>query len=375
MERSDLARCERIVVKVGTSTLTHPTHQLNLMRMEVLVREMADIHNQGKELLLVSSGAIGLGVARLGLKEPPRTLPMKQAMAAVGQGTLVHMYEKLFSEYSKTVAQVLLTKDDFNERLRYLNSRNTLLTLLGLGVIPIINENDTVVVDEIKFGDNDTLSALVAGEVDADLLVILSDIDGLYDDDPRQNPKARRLPEVYEITDEMEKKSHRRGTKLASGGMYTKLLAAKIVMAAGIPMVVAHGAEKNVLRRIIAGEPLGTLFVPKESRMQARKRWIAFGSACQGKVYIDNGAKEAVLHRGKSLLPSGITGVEGIFERGNVISLVDLEGHEFARGITNYSAEEIKLIAGKKTSQIERILGHKDYDEVIHRNNLTVYEA
>ncbi|ADI01490.1 MAG TPA: glutamate 5-kinase [Syntrophothermus lipocalidus] len=375
MERSDLARCERIVVKVGTSTLTHPTHQLNLMRMEVLVREMADIHNQGKELLLVSSGAIGLGVARLGLKEPPRTLPMKQAMAAVGQGTLVHMYEKLFSEYSKTVAQVLLTKDDFNERLRYLNSRNTLLTLLGLGVIPIINENDTVVVDEIKFGDNDTLSALVAGAVDADLLVILSDIDGLYDDDPRQNPKARRLPEVYEITDEMEKKSHRRGTKLASGGMYTKLLAAKIVMAAGIPMVVAHGAEKNVLRRIIAGEPLGTLFVPKESRMQARKRWIAFGSACQGKVYIDNGAKEAVLHRGKSLLPSGITGVEGIFERGNVISLVDLEGHEFARGITNYSAEEIKLIAGKKTSQIERILGHKDYDEVIHRNNLTVYEA
>ncbi len=375
MERSDLARCERIVVKVGTSTLTHPTHQLNLMRMEVLVREMADIHNQGKELLLVSSGAIGLGVARLGLKEPPRTLPMKQAMAAVGQGTLVHMYEKLFSEYSKTVAQVLLTKDDFNERLRYLNSRNTLLTLLGLGVIPIINENDTVVVDEIKFGDNDTLSALVAGAVDADLLVILSDIDGLYDDDPRQNPKARRLPEVYEITDEMEKKSHRRGTKLASGGMYTKLLAAKIVMAAGIPMVVAHGAEKNVLRRIIAGEPLGTLFVPKESRMQARKRWIAFGSACQGKVYIDNGAKEAVLHRGKSLLPSGITGVEGIFERGNVISLVDLEGHEFARGITNYSAEEIKLIAGKKTSQIERILGHKDYDEVIHRNNLTVYET
>jgi len=300
---------------------------------------------------------------------------MKQAMAAVGQGTLVHMYEKLFSEYSKTVAQVLLTKDDFNERLRYLNSRNTLLTLLGLGVIPIINENDTVVVDEIKFGDNDTLSALVAGAVDADLLVILSDIDGLYDDDPRQNPKARRLPEVYEITDEMEKKSHRRGTKLASGGMYTKLLAAKIVMAAGIPMVVAHGAEKNVLRRIIAGEPLGTLFVPKESRMQARKRWIAFGSACQGKVYIDNGAKEAVLHRGKSLLPSGITGVEGIFERGNVISLADLEGHEFARGITNYSAEEIKLIAGKKTSQIERILGHKDYDEVIHRNNLTVYEA
>ncbi len=376
MERSDLSRCQRIVVKVGTSTLTHPTNQLNLMRMEVLVREMADLHNQGRELLLVSSGAIGLGVARLGLKEPPHTLPMKQAMAAVGQGTLVHMYEKFFLEYSKIVAQVLLTKDDFNERLRYLNSRNTLLTLLGLGVIPIINENDTVVVDEIKFGDNDTLSALVAGAVDADLLIILSDIDGLYDDDPRRNPKANRIYEVYEITEDMEKRSHRRGTKLASGGMYTKLLAAKIVMAAGIPMVVAHGAEKNVLRRIVAGEPsLGTLFVPKESRMQARKRWIAFGSACQGRIWVDEGAKEAIIHRGKSLLPSGISKVEGDFERGNVVSIVDKEGHEFARGISNYSAQEIRLIAGKKTSQIERILGHKDYDEVIHRNNLTVYET
>lgn len=374
MDRQELLDCKRVVVKVGTSTLTHATDHLNLMRMENLAREVADIHNQGREILLVSSGAIGVGSSRFGLREPPRTIPMKQAMAAVGQGALLHMYEKFFGEYGKVVAQVLLTKDDFNERLRYLNSRNTLLTLLSLGVIPIINENDTVVVDEIRFGDNDTLSALVAGSVDADLLVILSDIDGLYDDDPRQNPRARWLPEVYEITEEMEKRSHGRGSKLASGGMFTKLLAAKIVMAAGIPMVVAQGAEKDVLRRILAGECLGTLFVPKESRMQARKRWIAFGSSPQGRVLVDKGAEEAINLHGKSLLPSGVTGVEGTFERGSVVSIVSPDGREFARGISNYSAEEIILIAGKKTSQIERVLGSKDYDEVIHRNNLTTFD-
>lgn len=374
MERKNLTQCKRIVVKVGTSTLTHPTEQLNLLRMENLAREMSDLHNQGKELLLVSSGAIGVGVGRFGLKEPPRTIPMKQAMAAVGQGTLLHMYEKFFAEYGKTVAQVLLTKDDFTERLRYLNGRNALLTLLSLGVIPIINENDTVVIDEIKFGDNDTLSALVAGLVDADLLIILSDIDGLYDDDPRLNPAARRLPEVYEITGEMEDRSRTRGTRLASGGMYTKLVAARMVMAAGIPLVIANGSEKNVLRCILAGECLGTLFVPRENKMQARKQWIAFGSASQGQVYVDEGAEEAIRLRGKSLLPSGVTRVEGDFERGNVVSLISPAGKEFARGITNYAAEEIALIAGKKTSQIERILGSKDYDEIIHRNNLTLYD-
>jgi len=374
MERKNLTQCKRIVVKVGTSTLTHPTEQLNLLRMENLAREMSDLHNQGKELLLVSSGAIGVGVGRFGLKEPPRTIPMKQAMAAVGQGTLLHMYEKFFAEYGKTVAQVLLTKDDFTERLRYLNGRNALLTLLSLGVIPIINENDTVVIDEIKFGDNDTLSALVAGLVDADLLIILSDIDGLYDDDPRLNPAARRLPEVYEITGEMEDRSRTRGTRLASGGMYTKLVAARMVMAAGIPLVIANGSEKNVLRCILAGECLGTLFVPRENKMQARKQWIAFGSASQGQVYVDEGAEEAIRLRGKSLLPSGVTRVEGDFERGNVVSLISPAGKEFARGITNYAAAEIALIAGKKTSQIERILGSKDYDEIIHRNNLTLYD-
>ncbi|NLU50324.1 MAG: glutamate 5-kinase [Syntrophomonadaceae bacterium] len=374
MERKNLTQCKRIVVKVGTSTLTHPTEQLNLLRMENLAREMSDLHNQGKELLLVSSGAIGVGVGRFGLKEPPRTIPMKQAMAAVGQGTLLHMYEKFFAEYGKTVAQVLLTKDDFTERMRYLNGRNALLTLLSLGVIPIINENDTVVIDEIKFGDNDTLSALVAGLVDADLLIILSDIDGLYDDDPRLNPAARRLPEVYEITGEMEDRSRTRGTRLASGGMYTKLVAARMVMAAGIPLVIANGSEKNVLRCILAGECLGTLFVPRENKMQARKQWIAFGSASQGQVYVDEGAEEAIRLRGKSLLPSGVTRVEGDFERGNVVSLISPAGKEFARGITNYAAEEIALIAGKKTSQIERILGSKDYDEIIHRNNLTLYD-
>ncbi len=372
LNRQELTDCKRIVVKVGTSTLTHNTDQLNLMRMESLTRELADLHNQGRDVLLVSSGAIGVGVGRFGLKEAPRTLPMKQALAAVGQGTLLHMYEKLFAEYGKIVAQVLLTKDDFQERLRYLNCRNTLLTLLSLGVIPIINENDTVVLDEIKFGDNDTLSALVAGSVNADLLIILSDIDGLYDDDPRRNPEAKRRSEVYEITEEMEKSSHSRGTKLASGGMYTKLLAARMVMTAGIPMVVADGADKDILRRIIAGEQVGTLFVPRENKMHARERWIAFSSFPQGSIQVDTGARDAIYKRGKSLLPGGVVGVDGDFERGEVVAIIDPDGHEFARGITNYSAGEIRLIAGQKTSQIEQILGGKDYDEVIHRNNLTL---
>ncbi|MCR4399341.1 MAG: glutamate 5-kinase [Syntrophomonadaceae bacterium] len=367
--------CKRVVVKVGTSTITHPTEQLNLMRMERLVRELADIHSQGIETLLVTSGAIGVGVARFGLREPPQTIPMKQAMAAVGQGTLMHMYEKFFAEYGKIVAQVLVTKDDFSERLRYINGRNTLLTLLSLGVIPIINENDTVVTDEIRFGDNDTLSALVAGAADADLLVILSDIDGLYDDDPRLNPAARRLPEVHEISAELEEHSKTRGTRMASGGMYTKLIAARMVMAAGIPMVIAHGAEDNVLHRVLAGEETGTVFVPRENRMQARKHWIAFAGSPQGEIIVDQGAYEAIRRRGKSLLPAGIAAVRGRFERGNVVSLLSPEGKEFARGIANYSAEEIARIAGRKTSQIEKILGSKDFDEVIHRNNLTLYEA
>lgn len=369
---SRLEKCQRIVFKVGTSTLTYANGQLNLHRIERLVRELADLHNQGKEVLLVSSGAIGVGANRMGYRKAPRTIPGKQALAAIGQGALLQLYEKLFAEYSKIVAQVLLTRGDLDDRIRYLNATNTLLTLLDMQVIPIINENDTVVIEEIKFGDNDTLSAMVAGLVDADLLLILSDVNGLYDCDPRSNDNACLLSEVSDISTEMEDNSRSRGSKFSSGGMYTKLRAARMCMAAGIPMVIANSDEHDVIRRVVAGEELGTLFVPGEKKMHAREKWIAFGTLVQGKVIVDGGAEKALLKGGKSLLASGITDVEGHFDRGTVIAVETSGGKEFARGLVNYSAEEIKLIAGKQSSEIEEVLGEKDYDEVIHRNNLWI---
>ncbi|HWP97208.1 MAG TPA: glutamate 5-kinase [Syntrophomonadaceae bacterium] len=365
-------RLRRLVVKVGTSTLTYSNGQLNLQRIEILLRQLADLHNRGMEIILVSSGAIGVGAIRMGWKKAPKTMPEKQALAAIGQGALLHLYEKLFAEYGKIVAQVLLTRGDFDERVRYLNATNALLAILGLQVIPIVNENDTVATEEIKFGDNDTLSALVAGMVDADLLIILSDVDGLYDSDPRMHDGARLLDEVGEITDLMEENSASRGSTFSSGGMFTKLKAARICIAAGVPMIIANSAEDDVLRRAVAGERVGTLFVPHQGRMQARKKWIAFGSLAQGNVTVDAGACNALLERGKSLLPSGIVSVEGDFDRGTVVDVCNADGERIARGLVNYSAEELKRIAGKKTGDIEKLLGDKDYDEAIHRNNLWV---
>lgn len=370
--RNSFKHCQRVVIKVGTSTLTYPNGQLNLNRIERLVREMADLHNRGKEILLVSSGAIGIGANRMGLKSVPRTLPEKQALAAIGQGSLLHMYEKLFAEYGQTIAQVLLTRDDLNERMRYLNATNTLLAILNMKVIPVINENDTVVVEEIRFGDNDTLSSLVAGIVNADLLIILSDVDGLYDCDPRHNTDATLMNEVQEIDAAMEENAGTHGIEFSTGGMLTKLRAARICMAAGIPMVIANSDEEQVVSRIVAGENIGTLFIPRENRMHAREKWIAFGTVVSGKITVDQGACTALLKKGKSLLPSGIQKVEGDFQRGDVVTVEDAGGQEIARGMVNYSAEEISLIAGRRSTEIEKILGSKDYDEVIHRNNLWV---
>ncbi len=371
-KRKKLANAYRVVIKLGTSTLTHANGKLNLYRIEQLVREMADLHNRDLEVILVSSGAIRVGANRMGMKKIPTTIPEKQALAAIGQGALMQLYEKLFAEYNLTVAQVLLTRGDFDERIRYLNATNALLALLKMEVIPIINENDTVAVEEIKFGDNDTLSALVAGLTDADLLIILSDVDGLYDADPRLAENARLLTKVTEITSTMEDRSHNRGSSFASGGMFTKLKAARICMASGIPMVIANSAVDNVIRRIAAGEEVGTLFVPREAKMHAREKWLAFGSLMQGSIEVDEGAVTALTKKGRSLLASGITGVSGEFERGAVVGVVTPAGIEIARGITNFNAGEVRLIAGHKSSEIEHILGEKDYDEVIHRNNLWV---
>lgn len=362
---------QRLVVKIGSSTLTYSTGKLNLYQLERLVREIADLKHQGLEIILVTSGAVGAGMGKLGLEERPKNIPEKQALAAIGQGILMHMYEKFFSEYDKTVAQVLLTREDFMNRGRYLNARNTLLTLLRLGVIPIINENDTVAFEEIKFGDNDTLAALVSGLVDADLLILLSDIDGLYTADPRQDATAQLIKVVEELTPEIIEFAGGAGTKLGSGGMMTKLQAAKIASNSGIPMMVINGSREGIIREITQGANPGTLFMPREHRINMRKTWIAVASKANGRLYVDRGAEKALIEKGKSLLPSGITKVEGNFKRGCVVKIIG-PSHEIARGIVNYEASEIEQIKGCQSQEIEKILGHKDYDEVIHRDNLTL---
>ncbi|MBA7631623.1 Glutamate 5-kinase [subsurface metagenome] len=338
--------------------------------MEEIVDQLASLQKENREIILVTSGAIASGMGRLNLKRLA-SMPQKQAAAAIGQNLLMGIYERLFKKRGCLVAQVLLTSEDIQDRERYLNARNTLLTLLNYKAIPIVNENDTVAVDEIKFGDNDTLSALVASKVEADLLIILTDTKGLYTTDPKRRRGARFIEEVSEITPQLEKMASGPGTLRGTGGMVTKLRAAKITRSSGIAMVIADGRMGNVIKRLLAGERLGTLFLPKK-RLKSRKRWIAFGVILKGKVRVDEGAKEAISKRGKSLLPSGITEVRGEFSIGDGVSIIDEEGEEFARGIVSYSSNEIDEIKGKKTQEIRKILGYKDYDEIIHRDNLVI---
>ena len=372
-ERATLKGVKRIVIKVGSSTITYGNGKRNFSRIDHLAREIADLANQGKEIILVSSGAVAVGVDRLGLPAKPKTIPGKQAAAAVGQGVLMHTYEKIFAEYGQIVAQVLLTRVDSVDRHRYTNSRNTFLALLEHKVIPIVNENDVVAIDELKIGDNDNLSALVAGIVDADLLIILSDVDGLYTANPQKDPNAKLVPEVTDITPEIEASAGDAGSQVGTGGMYTKIQAAKMATSSGINMVIASGEEKDAISRILEGEEIGTLFVSRENRLQFRKRWLAFGARIAGKIVIDDGCAKAVRKAGGcSILPAGIADVDGEFEAGNTISVVNKNGHELARGLTNYSSEELTLIKGAKTSEIENILGHKHFDEVIHRDDLVI---
>lgn len=372
--KKPVMKWDRIVVKVGTSTLTHATGKLDLKQIEKLVRELADLMNQGKEIVLVTSGAVGAGLGRLGFSKKPRSLREKQAVAAVGQGILLHMYEKIFAEYGQIVAQILLTRDDFSERKRYLNIRHTFSQLMEYGVIPIVNENDTTAVDELKFGDNDSLAALVAGAIDADLLILLTDIEGLYDAHPKLYPDAKKIDLIAEITPEIELLAGGAGSYLGTGGMSTKIQAAKICTNSGIPMVIANGSKEGVLDEIIKGEQIGTLFLPREEKLCGRKKWIAYGSALAGKIVIDAGAADALIKEGKSLLPIGIVEIKGNFEAGATVSVIDTQDIEIARGIANYSAIELDKIKRKKTKEIEAILGHKDYDEAIHRDNLVLWE-
>jgi glutamate 5-kinase len=337
-----------------------------------LARELSDLANQGKEIILVTSGAVGAGMDRLGLAERPKTMPEKQAAAAVGQGILLHTYEKFFGEYGQVVAQVLLTREDSVKRTRYANSRNTLMTLLAMGVIPIINENDAVAVDELKIGDNDTLSAMVASIVDADVLIILSDIEGLYTANPQTDPGARLLPEVSDITPEIEALAGGPGSKQGTGGMYTKIQAAKIAVNSGVAMVIASGGREGVVRDVLSGVEVGTIFLSKENRLQVRKRWLAFGARVGGTVTVDKGCERALLKGGSSLLAAGVKAVDGEFEPGTTIGILTAEGREIARGIANYSAAETKKIMGAHTYEIAAILGSKPYDEVVHRDNMVL---
>ena len=371
-DRTQLQAARRIVVKVGTSTLTHPNGKLNFSRIEGLVRELADAVNAGKQILLVSSGAVGAGMDRLGWKEKPKTIPEKQAAAAVGQGILMHTYEKLFAEYGQVVAQVLLTREDSVNRRRYANSRNTLLTVLNIGVIPIINENDAVSIDELKIGDNDTLSANVAAIVDADVLIILSDVDGVYSANPQTDPQARLLPEISEVTPEVEAMCGGAGTMRGTGGMLTKMAAARMAMNSGIVMVIASGGRDGAVQSILAGKPIGTLFPPRQNRLQFRKRWLAFGARIKGRLKVDKGCAQALLSNGSSLLAAGIKDVEGNFEQGSTVSILNPEGWEIARGLVNYSTGDVRKIMGAHTHEIAEILGHKPYDEVVHRDNLVL---
>lgn len=370
--REDLKQAQRIVVKVGTSTLTYATGKLNLYRMEKLVRELSDLMNQGREVILVTSGAVAVGMERMGLKEKPSEIPAKQALAAVGQGMLMHIYEKLFAEYEQTAAQVLLTKENSVRHNQYSNSRNALLELVKMGAVPIINENDAVAVDELKIGDNDTLSAIVATIVDADALLILSDIEGLYTANPQTDGNARLLTEISEITPEIERMAGGAGSKLGTGGMYTKIQAAKIAVNAGVAMVIASGAADGVVRRVMEGEPLGTLFPARESHLRVRKSWLAFGKRIMGDIVVDEGCEKALLNQGSSILAAGIMDAEGEFKAGNTVRVLSPDGREIARGIVNYAVEDLKKILGRQTNEFSALLEGEIHEEVIHRDNMVL---
>jgi glutamate 5-kinase len=364
---------KRVVVKVGSNVLTED-HGLNLKAIRAISRQIAKLIDEGREVILVSSGAMASGMKKIGLPRRPDEIPKRQAIAAVGQAGLMIAYEKAFERYDKKVAQILLTHEDLSNRKRYLNARNTIYTLLSWQVIPIINENDTVAVEEIKLGDNDNLAAMITLLMDADVLFNLTDIDGLHTKDPRIHTDARFIPMVDAISKSTERVASDIPGALGTGGMLSKIKAAKKVTSAGIPMVIANGLKPNVLTKLFAGKKQGTYFVPKTQRLTSRKCWIAFSLKPQGAIMIDDGAALAILKKGKSLLPSGIVSVKDEFGVGAPVEFKNLNDDLLGVGLVNYSAAEIRQIKGVKSTQIKNILGHKSYDEVIHRDNLALID-
>lgn len=366
---------QTLVVKIGTSSLTQPdTGYLALSTVASLVEVLCTLRHQNHRIVLVSSGAVGVGCSRLGLAERPRTIALKQAVAAVGQGRLMRVYDDLFTSLQQPIAQVLLTRSDFVQRSCYVNVYRTLQELLRLGVVPVVNENDTVAVDELKFGDNDTLSALVASLIEADWLFLLTDVDQLYSADPRHFPGAEPIQRVTRIDQlaDMQVKMGDRGSQWGTGGMVTKITAAQIATSAGVRVVITEGRTPRNILKILRGEAVGTHFDPQPRSASARKRWIAHGLIPAGKLYLDNGAVQAILEGGKSLLAAGITEIEGTFQRQDAVNLCDRRGYEIARGIVNYSSAELDKIRGCRSEDIPTILGVSGAETVVHRDNLVL---
>ena len=366
-----LAQARRVVVKVGSGVLTERSG-LNMRAVQDLAKGVCTLRENGTEVILVSSGAIASGLNKVGVSKRPQSVSQQQAMAAVGQASLIMAYEEAFGVHGQKVAQVLLTRDDLTHRRRYLNARNTLFTLLSWRIIPIINENDTVVADEIKFGDNDNLSAMVTNLTDSHMLVNLTNIDGLFDKDPRTHKDAK----LIRVIDKVDRKVGRYASSipgfLGTGGMASKIKAAQKVAAGGVPTIIANGLKPEILTQIFSGEEEGTLFLPRQAPLCSRKHWIAFTKSPKGEIVIDQGAEKALMEKGKSLLPSGIKGVKGRFRLGNSVLLMSESGREIAVGMVNYDSSDIIKIMGAKSTEIEARLGFKHDDEVIHRDNLVL---
>jgi len=365
-------KVSRIVIKVGTNILSRADGLLDVAFISRLAERAAEVLAAGHEVVVVSSGAIGAGCGRLGLTERPKALAMKQAVAAVGQVALMERYEEAFGKHRIVIAQVLLSREDLGDRARYLNARNTLNTLLDLNIVPIVNENDTVATDEIQFGDNDTLAALIAAKLEADRLIILTDVDGVFSGDPKKRG-CELISRIEKITPAFERSiCGESGSAFATGGMKAKIQAAKIALASGVTVHIANGRTPGVVRDILAGKEAGTCFLPGERVLEARKRWIGFSARVKGTLVVDDGARAALTEKHRSLLPSGITGVSGSFAGGDIVSIRTAGGEEIARGMAEFSSAEVSRIRGEKSARVRDLLGRECAAEVVHRNNLVI---
>jgi glutamate 5-kinase len=375
MRQELLKSVKRVVIKIGSRVLTDDEGALDMAVIGRICSDMALFRERGQQVVVVSSGAIAAGRSELGLTDRPKTIPQKQAAAAIGQTRLMRAYEEALAPHGLKAAQLLLTSEDLVSRQRFLNARATIDTLLDFGIIPIINENDTVVVDEIKFGDNDNLSALVTNVAESDLLLILTDVEGLYSADPGQNPDAALIPLVRTITRDLERAAGGSGSSVGTGGMASKVAAAKKAGRNGVATVLIPGKRPGIITAAMRGEEVGTLFLPSGTGLNRRKHWIAYTLKPAGRVIVDDGASTALQKMGKSLLPSGVVAVEGRFERGACVRVCGSDGREFARGLSDYSSVEVVRLAGRKSSEIEELLGYRYADVIIHRDNLVVMSA